>query len=550
MKSYTGKSVFEGIVIGKIKIIDNTEPQVKEVVGSTDEETQKFINAKSQAITELKELYKNTVNLLGDEEAEIFNMQITMLEDADLEDAVMKHVRSGKGAAAAVGAAGEELAKVFIGMKDNPYMQARAEDVRDISNRLNRLITGRKNKSIELDEPMILASEDFTPEDVVKLDKSKVLGFVTKSGSGSSHTAILARTRGLPSVVNIRENIEKDSDGKLCIVDAYSGKVYLDPDDKTLKKYTERKKIAEDNKKKRQALIGKRSVTVDGKEVKVYCNIGSVEEVNVALSNDCEGIGLFRSEFVYMESDNYPDEETQYRKYAQAAKMMGNKLMVIRTMDIGADKQVSYFNLPKEENPALGMRSVRICMERPEILHTQLRAIYRASAHGRIAVMVPMIVNTEEVLWVKEMAKKVRAELTDEKIAFDEKMQIGIMIETPAAAIIADKLAEEVDFFSIGTNDLTQYTLAVDRQNPRLEKLSNGHHTAILRLIKLAAEAAHSKGKWIGICGELARDFDLTEFFVKCGIDELSVSPPYVLALREKIREIDSSKVDIEKYIK
>ena len=549
MTEYRGKSVFEGIAVGKLKIVRHDNAVAVHEQGTPEEERKKFYAAREKAVSELQSLYEQALATVGESEAEIFSMHAMMTEDADLEDAVLAKIDAGEGAAQAAEEAGFELSQTFIRM-DDEYMRARAVDVIDVAKRLSGYILGKKEEEILLNEPSILASSDFTPSEVVKLDKSKVLGFVTTFGSETSHTSILARTLALPSVVSIRDSIDMPFDGKTCIVDGFTGKVIVDPDEETLSLYLKKKAETDAARERRLALIGQKSVTQDGREVHVYCNVGNSEDVKAAMQNDGEGVGLLRSEFLYLESEDYPSEEKQYQEYSRAAKLLEGKLLVIRTMDIGADKQASYFHLPHEENPALGMRSVRICMDRPEILYTQLRAIYRASADGNVAAMVPMIISGAEVRWVRQMAEKVRADLKKEGIPFDEKMQIGIMIETPAAALIADELAKEADFFSIGSNDLIQYTLAADRQNQSLEKFVDPHHKAVLRLIRYAAECAHAEGKWIGVCGELARDLSLTEFFAACGIDELSVSPPYVLPLREKLLSVNVSKTDLDKYTK
>mgnify|MGYP002859357517 FL=1 len=549
MTEYRGKSVFEGIAVGKLKIVRHDNAVAVHEQGTPEEERKKFYAAREKAVSELQSLYEQALATVGESEAEIFSMHAMMTEDADLEDAVLAKIDASEGAAQAAEEAGFELSQTFIRM-DDEYMRARAVDVIDVAKRLSGYILGKKEEEILLNEPSILASSDFTPSEVVKLDKSKVLGFVTTFGSETSHTSILARTLALPSVVNIRDSIDMPFDGKTCIVDGFTGKVIVDPDEETLSLYLKKKAETDAARERRLALIGQKGVTQDGREVHIYCNVGNSEDVKAALQNDGEGVGLLRSEFLYLESEDYPSEEKQYQEYSRAAKLLEGKLLVIRTMDIGADKQASYFHLPHEENPALGMRSVRICMDRPEILYTQLRAIYRASADGNVAAMVPMIISGAEVRWVRQMAEKVRADLKKEGISFDEKMQIGIMIETPAAALIADELAKEADFFSIGSNDLIQYTLAADRQNQSLEKFVDPHHKAVLRLIRYAAECAHAEGKWIGVCGELARDLSLTEFFAACGIDELSVSPPYVLPLREKLLSVNVSKTDLDKYTK
>ena len=549
MTEYCGKSVFEGIAVGKLKIVRHDDAVAVREQGTPEEERNKFYAAREKAVAELQALYQQAVSSVGESEAEIFSMHAMMTEDADLEDAVLAKIDAGEPAAQAAEEAGFELSQAFIRM-DDEYMRARAVDVIDVAKRLGGYILGKKEEEIVLDEPSILASSDFTPSEVVRLDKGKVLGFVTTFGSETSHTAILARTLALPSVVNIRDSIDMPFDGKMCIVDGFSGKVIVEPDEQTLSLYLKKKAETDAARERRQALIGKKSITQDGREVHIYCNVGNSEDVKAALQNDGEGVGLFRSEFLYLESEDYPSEEKQYMEYSRAAKLLEGRLLVIRTMDIGADKQASYFKLPREENPALGLRSVRICMERPQILYTQLRAIYRASADGNVAAMVPMIISVKEVRWVREMAEKVRADLKKEGLAFNEKMQIGIMIETPAAALIADELAKEADFFSIGSNDLIQYTLAADRQNQALEKFVDTHHKAILRLIRYTADCAHAEGKWIGICGELARDLSLTAFFAACGIDELSVSPPYVLPLREKLLSVNASQTNLSEYIK
>ena len=549
MTEYSGKSVFAGIAIGRLKIVRHDDSAAPVEQGTAEQEKEKFYAARDKAVAELNDLYDKALGSVGESEAEIFSMHAMMAQDGDLEDAVLAKIDAGESAARAVDEAGFDLSQMFIRM-DDEYMKARAVDVIDVAKRLCGYILGKKEEEIVLEEPSILASSDFTPSDVVKLDKSKVLGFVTTFGSDNSHTAILARTLALPSVVNIRDSIDLPFDGKTCIVDGFTGKVLVDPDPKTLAAYEEKKRKTDEERLRRRELIGQKSITEDGVEMRIYCNIGNSEDVKAALANGGEGVGLFRSEFLYLESSDYPSEQKQYEEYSRAAKLLDGKLLVIRTMDIGADKQAPYFHLPKEENPALGLRSVRICFERPQIMYTQLRAIYRASADGNVAAMVPMIIGVNEVRWVKEVAAKVREDLKKEKIPFNAEMQIGIMIETPAAALIADELAEEADFFSIGSNDLTQYTLAVDRQNQALEKIADPHHKAILRLIRYAADCAHAKGKWIGVCGELARDLELTEFFAACRIDELSVSPPYVLPLREKIRSLNAGKADADAFTK
>lgn len=547
MKEYRGKSVFEGIAIGRLKIVRHAEKNMPIRCGTPEEEKAKFFAAREKAAAELRQLYASARTTLGEEGAEIFNMHAVMTEDGDLEELVLAGIEKGESAARAVEEAGFALSQNFIRMEDE-YMKARAVDAIDVADRIADYILGKTDAPIDLQEPVILASSDFTPSEVVRLDKDKVLGFVTAFGSENSHTAILARTLALPSVVNTRDSIDIDFDGGLCVVDGFSGRVIVGPDAETLADYEAKKKETDEAGLRRRALIHEVSATSDGKKLPIFCNVGSTEDVKRALAEGCEGIGLFRSEFLYLESDDFPDEQRQYEEYSRAAKLLHGKPLIVRTMDIGADKQAPYFSLPPEENPALGLRSVRICLKRPEILHTQLRAVYRASADGNVSVMIPMIVSLKEVRWVREMAAKVRRELKSERIPFDERMQIGIMIETPAAALIADELAEEADFFSVGSNDLIQYTLAADRQNPELEEIADPHHKAVLRLIRRAAECAHAAGKWVGVCGELARDPELTEFFLACGIDELSVSPPYVLPLREKIRALSARSADADRF--
>ena len=547
MKEYRGKSVFEGIAIGRLKIVRHAEKNMPIRCGTPEEEKKKFFAAREKAAAELRRLYTSARTTLGEEGAEIFNMHAVMTEDGDLEESVLAGIEKGESAARAVEEAGFALSQNFIRMEDE-YMKARAVDAIDVADRIADYILGKTDAPIDLQEPVILASSDFTPSEVVRLDKDKVLGFVTAFGSENSHTAILARTLALPSVVNTRDSIDVDFDGGLCVVDGFSGRVIVGPDAETLADYEAKKKETDEAGLRRRALIHEVSVTSDGKKLPIFCNVGNTEDVKRALAEGCEGIGLFRSEFLYLESDDFPDEQRQYEEYSRAAKLLDGKPLIVRTMDIGADKQAPYFSLPPEENPALGLRSVRICLKRPEILHTQLRAVYRASADGNVSAMIPMIVSLKEVRRVREMAAKVRRELKSERVPFDERMQIGIMIETPAAALIADELAEEADFFSVGSNDLIQYTLAADRQNPELEEIADPHHKAVLRLIRRAAECAHAAGKWVGVCGELARDPELTEFFLACGVDELSVSPPYVLPLREKIRALSAKSADADRF--
>ena len=549
MQIYEGKSVFEGIAIGRLRVFRHEARNVTDTPGEGfEKENAKFLSARESAVSALKKLCGEARKSVGDLSAEIFEMHILMTEDLDLEDAVTAKLSEGYNAAYAVEQAGFELSQIFSRM-DDPYMKARSVDVLDVSGRICDHILGVEREEIVLTEPSVLAASDFTPSEVVQLDQSKLLGFVTAFGSDNSHTAILARTMALPSVVNVGKSIPQEYDNALAIVDGFQGKVFVDPDKTVLEEYRKKQEEFVREREKLTKLKSTESISRDGKKISLFCNIGKSEECDLANENGAEGIGLFRSEFLYLESKDYPSEEVQFAEYKAAVVRMQGKPVVIRTMDIGADKQALYFNLPHEENPALGYRSVRICFDRPEIMKTQLRALYRASIYGDLSVMIPMIISIKELRWVRSVAEEVKKELEAEGIQFNADMPIGIMIETPAAALCADELAKEADFFSVGTNDLTQYTLAIDRQNQNLEKFYDSRHKAILRLIKYAADCIHAEGKWIGICGELARDLRLSGFFLKIGIDELSVSPPYVLKLKSTIQNIDSEHIDIDDYI-
>ncbi|MBQ1767993.1 MAG: phosphoenolpyruvate--protein phosphotransferase, partial [Oscillospiraceae bacterium] len=466
-----------------------------------------------------------------------------MVEDMDYEEAIEAGIKeSGLNAEAAVSDAGEMQAAAFAAMDDD-YFKARAADVKDISGRLVGILLGVVQGGIDSDVPVILASDDLAPSETVQLDKSKILGFVTSGGSGSSHTAILARTMGIPAIIGVGDKLKAEYEGREVIIDGSTGAIALDPDEATRAQLMKKRA----DLLKRQALLnelkGKPNETKDGQRIRVYCNIGSPGDVHTVLENDGGGVGLFRSEFLYLECDDYPTEDYQFEAYKKVLSDMGDKEVVIRTLDIGADKQIDYFNLPKEENPALGNRALRICLTRPEIFKTQLRALYRASAYGHLCIMFPMVTSVWEVREAKKMCELVKKELTAEGKPFAEDVQVGIMIETPAAAVISDRLAKEVDFFSCGTNDLTQYTLACDRQNNDLGRFFNAHHPAVLRLLKLVCDNAHKNGIWVGICGELGADLELTETFLSIGIDELSVSPRSVLPLRQKIRETNARAV-------
>lgn len=534
-----GKSVFGGIAIGRLSIYNKKENQVKrEKITDVEAEITRFTDAKETAKEQLKGFYEKAVKEVGEVNAAIFEVHQMMLDDLDYVESITNMIRTQEvNAEFAVASTGDNFSKMFAAMDDD-YMKERAADVKDISNRVISILQNAENGSVTGEEPVILLADDLAPSETVQLDKSKVLSFVTRHGSTNSHTAILARTMNIPALIGI--DFSEDVNGKMGIVDGYTGKLYIEPDEETMKKYEAKK--AEDENKKRLLLElkGKENVTLDGKKINLYANIGGVADVANALSNDAGGIGLFRSEFLYLESEDYPTEEAQFAAYKTVAENMAGKKVIIRTLDIGADKQVDYFHMEKEENPAMGYRAIRICLDRPEIFKTQLRAIYRASYYGTISIMFPMIISAKEVKRIKEIVAEVKAELTAEGIPFKD-CELGIMIETPAAVMISDLLAEEVDFFSIGTNDLTQYTLAIDRQNPKLDSFYDSHHEAILRMLQMVVDNGHKHGCWVGICGELGADTTLTSTFLKMGFDELSVSPAMILRVREEIR---NTKVD------
>ncbi len=529
-----GKSVFVGIAIGRLSIYNKKENQVKrEKITDVESEITRFTDAKETAKEQLKGFYEKAVKEVGEVNAAIFEVHQMMLDDLDYVESITNMIRAQEvNAEFAVASTGDNFSKMFAAMDDD-YMKERAADVKDISNRVISILQNAENGSVTGEEPVILLADDLAPSETVQLDKSKVLSFVTRHGSTNSHTAILARTMNIPALIGI--DFSEDVNGKMGIVDGYTGKLYIEPDEETMKKYEAKK--AEDENKKRLLLElkGKENVTLDGKKINLYANIGGVADVANALSNDAGGIGLFRSEFLYLESEDYPTEEAQFAAYKTVAENMAGKKVIIRTLDIGADKQVDYFHMEKEENPAMGYRAIRICLDRPEIFKTQLRAIYRASYYGTISIMFPMIISVKEVKRIKEIVAEVKAELTTEGIPFKD-CELGIMIETPAAVMISDLLAEEVDFFSIGTNDLTQYTLAIDRQNPKLDSFYDSHHEAILRMLQMVVDNGHKHGCWVGICGELGADTTLTSTFLKMGFDELSVSPAMILRVREEIR--------------
>ena len=540
MITLEGKSVFGGIAIGKIQFYKRNEITIKRTrVEDVEAEVERFQNAKAKTLELLKGLYEKALEDVGEANAMIFEAHQLMLEDPDYVESIENIIRTQDvNAEYAIGATADNFAAIFEAM-DDAYMQGRAADVRDVSERLLQALSSQNENVMVMDEPVIIAADDLVPSETVQLDKDKVLSFVTMYGSANSHTAILARTMNIPAVIGLGEALKEEYDGKNAIVDGVDGKVYIDPDEETMASMKEKQKKDQEQKELLNQLKGKENVTKSGQKVNVYANIGNLADVGAVLKNDAGGIGLFRSEFLYLESDTYPTEEQQFAVYKKVAETMAGKKVIIRTLDIGADKQVDYFKLDKEDNPALGYRAIRICLTRPEIFKTQLRALYRASAYGQISIMFPMIISVAEVKKIKEIVEEVKAELRTEGAAFREDVELGIMIETPAAVMVSRELAKEVDFFSVGTNDLTQYTLAIDRQNQKLEDFYDSHHPAVLAMIRMAAESAHAEGKWIGICGELGADVTLTETFLKMGIDELSVAPGMVLKVRQKIREAE-----------
>lgn len=543
MKEYKGKSVFGGIAIGRIKVYNKSEQQVKRVhIDDTEHEKKRYYAAVDKAAMQLQELYDKAVKEVGEANAAIFEMHQIMLTDDDYKESVENIIDSQHvNAEYAVAQTGDNYAAMFAAMEDE-YMRGRSADVKDISERLINILSGFNASSMVSDEPVIIVAEDLAPSETVQLDKDKILSFVSVKGSVNSHTAILARTMGIPALIGTPVIPDNDIDGKMGIVDGNSGCLYVDPDNEKLGYY--RKKQDEQLRQKEllQLLKGREDITIDGRKIKLYANIGNVKDVMTVKANDAAGIGLFRSEFIYLERDTFPTEEEQFNIYRTVAENMAGKPVIIRTLDIGADKQCDYFNMDKEDNPALGMRAIRICLTRTEIFKTQLRALYRASAYGNINIMYPMIANMWEIDRIKEIEKEVRDELKQQGIDTGN-VQTGIMIETPAAVMQSDELAEKVDFFSIGTNDLTQYTLAVDRQNPKLDSFFDPHHPAVLKMIKMVVDNAHKAGIWAGICGELGADTSLTKEFLKMGVDELSVSPGRILPIRKIILDTDVSRL-------
>lgn len=540
MEIHIGKSAFSGIAIGKIKVIQKGEQKIKRTkVHDTIMEIERFRQAKEKGKQQLAELYDKALGEVGASGAAIFEVHQMMLDDGDYLESVENIISTQEvNAEYAIATTCDNFVQIFSSMEDN-YMRERAADIKDISERvITILLGGDKSNSLNGTEPVIIVAEDLAPSETVQLDKDKVLAFVTVQGSVNSHTAILAKTMNIPALVSTDISLYNPLDGKMAIVDGFTGKFYIEPDNDTL----EEMKLKLDKLNQERALLqelkGKDNITLDGQKVMVYANIGNVSDLAAVMKNDAGGIGLFRSEFLYLEKDNYPTEEEQFMAYKTVAETMAGKRVIIRTLDIGADKQASYFNMEEEENPALGYRAIRICLTEKNIFKTQLRAIFRAGVYGRIAIMYPMITSVEEIKQIKEIIQEVKEELETENIPYAHDIEQGIMIETPAAVMISDLLAKEVDFFSIGTNDLTQYTLAIDRQNQKLDTFYNPHHKAILRMIGLVTKHAHENGIWVGICGELGSDLELTETFLALGIDELSVSPSRIFPLRKRIREI------------
>ena len=540
MEKVAGKSIFRKVAIGKIFFYEKNTAVVKRTkIEDAKTELDRFEHAKETAKAQLQNLYEKALQEVGDSGAAIFEVHMMMIDDLDYNGSIQNMIESQSvNAEYAVAMTGDNFSTMFAEMDDD-YMKARAADVKDISERLVSVLSGVDNDMGNLDEPVILVADDLAPSETVQMDKSKLLAFVTEHGSSNSHTAILARTMNIPAIIGVP--IKKEWHGHMAIVDGYAGCVIIDPDEEEIEKA--QKAVAEEEEKQKllKALKGEKTITKDGKEIHLYANIGSVADTAAVLMNDAEGIGLFRSEFLYLESDTYPTENEQFNAYKTVAENMAGKKVIIRTLDIGADKQVDYFELDKEENPALGYRAIRICLTRQEVFKTQLRALLRASAYGNISIMFPMIIAVDEVRKIKQILKEVKDELREQGIPFKD-VEIGVMIETPAAVMVSEQLAQEVDFFSIGTNDLTQYTLAIDRQNPKLDEFYDAHHPAVLKLIQMTIENGHKGGAWVGICGELGADLELTETFLRMGVDELSVSPTFVLPIRNRVRSLDLSQ--------
>lgn len=544
MKKFTGKGVYGAIAMGKISVFQKQDTLIQRTsVKDTEAEKARVEAAKAAAAEQLQAIYEKALKEVGETNAQIFEIHMMMLEDDDYNESIQNIIDTQKvNAEYAVSITADNFAEMFSAM-DDVYMQARAADVRDISDRIIANLTGNVAVQEDSGEKHIICADDLAPSETVSLDKDKVLAFVTAHGSSNSHTAILARNMNIPAVIGVGSDFLKEvQDGTEAIVDGFTGEIFVEPDEETRRRLLEKQKADEEKKRLLLELKGKENVTRDGTKVNIYANIGSVDNIGAVLLNDAGGIGLFRSEFLYLENNDYPSEEQQFLAYKRVLESMAGKKVIIRTLDIGADKQVDYFHLKKEDNPAMGYRAIRICLTRPEIFKTQLRALYRASIYGNLGVMFPMITSVSELEKILAICEEVKAELREQGVTYSDTMELGIMIETPAAAIISDRLAPMVDFFSVGTNDLTQYTLACDRQNPDIEPFIDTHHEAILRLIEMSAKNAHANGAWIGICGELAADTTLTETFLRMGIDELSVSPAFVLKVRDAVRNVDLRK--------
>ena len=544
MKQFTGKGVYGAVAMGKISLFKKQDTVIQRTsVTDTEAEKARVEAAKAAASEQLQAIYEKALKEVGETNAQIFEIHMMMLEDDDYNESIQNIIDTQKvNAEYAVSITADNFAEMFSAM-DDAYMQARAADVRDISDRIIANLTGNVAVQEDSDEKRIICADDLAPSETVSLDKDKVLAFVTAHGSSNSHTAILARNMNIPAVIGVGSDFLKEvQDGTEAIVDGFTGEIFVEPDEETRQRLLEKQRADEEKKRLLLELKGKENITKDGTKVNIYANIGSVDNIGAVLLNDAGGIGLFRSEFLYLENTDYPNEEQQFLAYKRVLESMAGKKVIIRTLDIGADKQVDYFHLKKEDNPAMGYRAIRICLTRPEIFKTQLRALYRASIYGNLGIMFPMITSVSEFEKILAICEEVKAELREQGVTYSDTMELGIMVETPAAAIISDRLAPMVDFFSVGTNDLTQYTLACDRQNPDIEPFIDTHHEAILRLIEMSAKNAHANGAWIGICGELSADTTLTETFLRMGIDELSVSPAFVLKVRDAVRNVDLRK--------
>lgn len=553
MITITGKPVCSGVAFGPVFVFSREESTIKRHhIESSDDEIARFESARQQTISELAMLYDKALAEVGEANAMIFQIHQMMLDDLDYIESIKNIITDQLiNTETAVAQTCDNFVQMFRAM-DDPYMRERSADVKDVSERLIKILSGKDKDGLVTDEPVIIISDDLAPSETVQFDKSKILAFVTEGGSTNSHTSILARMMNIPAMIGAKGVLSADANGKNAIVDGFTGTIYIDPDEATITEMTKKKEEIDKQNKLLQQLKGRESVTKDGQKIELCANIGSVLDVGNVLKNDAEGIGLFRSEFLYLESNDYPSEDVQFAAYKDVLSKMVNKRVIVRTLDIGADKQVDYFNMPKEENPAMGIRAIRICLQRPDIFKTQLRALYRASVFGKLAIMFPMIASEWEIVKILEIIDEVKAELDSEGIAYSKNVELGCMIETPAAAVISDILSKHLDFFSIGTNDLTQYTLAADRQNPDIGKFCDTHHVAILRLINMIVQNAHKNGTWVGICGELGADLELTEAFLAIGVDELSVTPSAILPIRKKVIETNVSEIKesvLDKYL-